>query len=219
MAALLGQPKHKEETIVDAFELVNKINGIDGDNTPKAMIGVYHYLLDDKGEVKRELENSCLHKPVINIQAGPEGYTVLDIEFDSDMDTQLAKMNKILMNFSQGKSEQMLSNEEQELTPTLVITLVPVEEAHNGYVMAYNPLMYCLCAADIRKPVSCLRLLFKADNVMLYETEEDLDFAPIESSVQMEIRRKEEQLRRDEEQRQKRQDFLNYQNELAKKHR
>ena len=203
---------------MDAMELLNRINGMDEDQTPKAMIGAHLCLLNEEGDIINQLAECCIHKPVIRVSGTDAGFVVMDIDFDSDADSILSKMHSLFVKYSEAKTEEVV-NPDNPLFVTLLITLLPVDGEHNGYIMAHNPVMHVLCASDIKRPVSCIRVLFRDENVVLYETESDLDFTPIDASVQMQAKQREDAMRRDEMRRQERMDILNHQNELLKNRR
>lgn len=201
---------------MDAIDLLNRINGMDEDQTPKAMIGAHLCLLNEKGDIINKLSECCIHKPVIRVSGTNEGFVTMDIDFDSDADSILSKMHSLFARYVEEKTKEVV-DPDNPLFVTLIITLLPVDGENNGYIMAHNPIVYMLCASDVKRPVSCIRVLFKDENVVLYETESDFDFTPIDAAIQMQVKERDELLRRDEIRRQERLEQQNHQYDLVRK--
>lgn len=203
---------------MDARELLDRINGTDEEGEARAIIGVHLYVMDADGNVKKELAECSMHGPVIRLGGTDMGFAVMDIDFDTDADSMLTKMHTLFMRYAAEKTREVTDPDDPSFI-CLMICLIPADEEHDGYIMAYNPLMHVLCASDVRRPVSCIRLLLKDETVNLYETESELDFTSVETSVRMQINQREEILRKEEERRQKRREDMEHLNELMKKSR
>lgn len=202
---------------MNAEELINQINGVNEEGTARAIIGMQLCIMDEKGEIIKNLAECGMHGPAIRLYGTDMGYVTMDIDFDSEADSMLAKMHTICMQYAAEKTAEVIDPDKPTFV-CLLISLLAAEGEHDGYVMAYNPIMHVLCASDVRRSVSCIRLLFKDENVNLYETESELDLTSVEASVQMQIKQRQQMLDRQEERKQMRREEAEHLNELMKKH-
>lgn len=171
-------------------EIMNVINGLDENGEAKAIIGIQYVLLNKNGEPVKVMDKEDVYKPEINI-IPRDGIMQVDIRFDSEQDISLAKIWKILEQCTKSSGDFYTKDNADELVPSLILCIIPLTEETDSYVVAGDPLMHALTATVPKGGVNCIRLIFNADFVHFFFSEDAIDMNDIATEVSDELYRRE----------------------------
>lgn len=159
-------------------EIMNVINGLDENGEAKAIIGIQYVLLNKAGEPVKIMDKEDVYKPEINI-IPRDGIMQVDIRFDSEQDISLAKIWKILEQYTKSSGDFYAKDDADEPIPSLILSIIPLTEETDSYVVAGDPLMHALTATVPKGGVNCIRLIFNADFVHFFFSEDAIDMNDI----------------------------------------
>lgn len=171
-------------------EIMNAINGLDENGEAKAIIGIQYVLLNKNGEPVKVMDKEDVYKPEINI-IPRDGIMQVDIRFDSEQDISLAKIWKILEQYTKASGDFYVKDDVNEPVPSLILSIIPLTEETDSYVVAGDPLMHALTAIVPKGDVNCIRLIFNADFVHFFFSEDAIDTNDIATEVSDELYRRE----------------------------
>lgn len=171
-------------------EIMNSINGLDENGDAKAIIGIQYVLLNKAGELTKIIDKEDVYKPEINIFPR-DGIMQVDIRFDSEQDISLAKIWKILEQYSNDAANYYANNDTDEPVPSLILNIIPLTEETDSYIIAGDPLMQALTAMAPKGSINCIRLIFDANFVHFFFSDDGIDMQDIETEVADELYRRE----------------------------
>ena len=147
-------------------------------------------MLNKNGEPVKVMDKEDVYKPEINI-IPRDGIMQVDIRFDSEQDISLAKIWKILEQYTKSSGDFYTKDNADELVPSLILCIIPLTEETDSYVVAGDPLMHALTATVPKGGVNCIRLIFNADFVHFFFSEDAIDMNDIATEVSDELYRRE----------------------------
>ena len=136
------------------------------------------------------MDKEDVYKPEINI-IPRDGIMQVDIRFDSEQDISLAKIWKILEQYTKSSGDFYAKDDADEPIPSLILSIIPLTEETDSYVVAGDPLMHALTATVPKGGVNCIRLIFNADFVHFFFSEDAIDMNDIATEVSDELYRRE----------------------------
>ena len=172
------------------LEIMNEINGKDENGDPKAIIGLQHVLLNQDGSIVKTIDKEDVLKPEVYILP-KDGFLQIDVKFDKTYDISLIKMWKILENFTNESALYYADEKREENVPALIVNLLPMAEDVDSYVIAANPIIQTLTASDSKSGINCIRMLFNADNVHFFFSDDAIDMKEIDTEVANEVYKRE----------------------------
>ncbi len=171
-------------------DIVKSMCGINEDGTPRCGFAINKemYKIGDTDPIQT-FARIASHPNIqmLRIPGYDKTYMKIDIFIDkfskSDANMFLSYLNDY------GKEVSEITDESENI-PQIFCTFVPLEYKGQYYIVASLPLFWSLCASKINGEVDMLTMLFDAETVVLYETNE-IDFdkilAIVESEVEQEI--------------------------------
>ena len=147
-------------------------------------------MLNKNGEPVKVMDKEDVYKPEINI-IPRDGIMQVDIRFDSEQDISLAKIWKILEQYTKASGDFYVKDDVNEPVPSLILSIIPLTEETDSYVVAGDPLMHALTAIVPKGDVNCIRLIFNADFVHFFFSEDAIDMNDIATEVSDELYRRE----------------------------
>ena len=108
-------------------EIMEAINGLDENGEAKAIIGIQYVLLNKNGEAVKVMDKEDVYKPEINI-IPRDGIMQVDIRFDSEQDISLAKIWKILEQYTKSTGDFYAKDNADEPVPSLILCIIPLTE-------------------------------------------------------------------------------------------
>lgn len=167
-------------------DIVKSMCGVNEDNTPRCGFSVNKeiYKIGDTEPIQSLSRISS--RPNIQMSRIP-GYDKTYIKVDIYID-KLSKSdaNMFLSYFNSYGKEVSEVTDESETIPQIFCTFVPLEYEGRYYIVASLPLFWSLCASTVGGDVDMFTVLFDAENVVLYETNE-IDYENILAIVEGEV--------------------------------
>lgn len=196
-------------------QILNSICGVDENDEAKCIIGINLVSINEQGEEIKRFDTESIYKPIVSLYPN-NALVQMDIDYRTESDVSLQKICNILDKYRQMSSDKILSDENLNDTLALTITLIPASGEIDHYIVATNPLLHCLTALGPKKPTSCLRLLFTADDIHFFNSD-PIDTKSLDVEIDDEIRRRELADQNAQSNREKRIEQMQHLEELRRK--
>ena len=172
-------PDEIAESINILNQIINSACGKDDDGNPKAAITVAIDEWSHSTNKTHSLLTYSSYKPVVSIQKHYD-FIQVDLFFASKVDNDM----KVIWNHSE-KFGQLINEitHETKNIPFFTLTIVPVETQGRYYISVTNPVFWSLQPVKPGAEAQIIRLVFKAENLNVFETDE-IDMYEIEANVQ-----------------------------------
>lgn len=167
---------------MNRLELLKNICGTNESGKSKSMFSIFHELwkVGDNDE-KDEVANLHIDKPILKAHMHLD-YVIIDFEFQSNSDHDLAHMWYFLENFTKIENSIDFSDEELERgiyfaddkecpvkIPVLIFNIVPKKYNGKYSLTAFNPIFHTLQPKYPKDEARVIRTVFNADNVIFNE--------------------------------------------------
>lgn len=162
------------------FEILNNCCGKTENNKPKTILSctLDKWDFSKENPTVKTLKTLNITSAILDMKPINEKFFMIDLDFQSNSNFELRNLWTLV-----NKQTQQLNDKNDNLT-VLRFTFVPID--YKGYyVDAVAPIFYSLQGYDINKPCNCLRILFEAENVSFYYSNE-IDIEAIKAEVELE---------------------------------
>ena len=164
-----------------AQDIVADIVGTDAEGNPNATVAVMLQMYNPETDDSRMMAQQAMYQPVITVHPRLE-YIEIHLNFPTATDSNMKVMYANLEKY--GKIMDELAPNSIEY-PIMTFTLVPIVGLGCYYMVATQPIFWALQPETANGPITQIKLLFKAENIMFYQTD-DIDLNEIEGEIMRE---------------------------------